>query len=155
MPRPRLDAANTRANLDARSPGGPPVRIAVISENRDMLGLLRAVLTRDGRYVVKTEGSLFGGFETVAAGEADVAILDCGFPEDRVFHTLEAIHGTRPACPLIFITSYALPDINMRALRCGARCFLAKPFRREVLLNEVRSVAFPGEEEEASGGVAG
>ena len=93
------------------------------------------------RFVVRTAGSGRELEERLAAGPADILLLDHKLPDTTGLEVLDRI-GSRPHDLLtIMITAYASLETAVDATRRGAYDFLAKPFTPEELRGAVRKAA--------------
>jgi len=93
------------------------------------------------RFAIRTAGSGKELEDRLAAGPADILLLDHKLPDTTGLEVLDRI-GSRPHDLLtIMITAYASLETAVDATRRGAYDFLAKPFTPEELRGAVRKAA--------------
>src|SRR3989454_7618687 len=93
---------------------------------------------REEGYVVRTASNTLSAIVTLLADRADILVIDWKMPDLDGFALLSAIRRCFPELPIIFVTAFARPEIERRALEEGAVSFLPKPFRLSVLVAEIQ-----------------
>ncbi len=63
----------------------------------------------------------------VSAGDADLAIIDCGGNADGGLNLLREIKRRRPNLPIIFVTETSSEEVVLRAFKWGAREYFKHP----------------------------
>jgi CheY-like chemotaxis protein len=111
----------------------------IVAENDAMMrGLLRTMLDLQGRTLLLCHD----GMEAVELAEqtlASLVLLDLRMPR---MDGIEACAQIRELprydrVPIVILTVFTGEAIRRRALRAGASLFLAKPFSRKKLLDEI------------------
>lgn len=71
--------------------------------------------------------------------DADLILLDILMPDMDGYQTLEAIRalGSFVATPVIFLTSVADPESEIRGLTIGAADYVTKPFHPQILIARI------------------
>jgi two-component system OmpR family response regulator len=125
--------------LEGRKP-----RIFVADDDRAMLEL---ILTRLDLAGYETAYGRHGreALAGITAFHPAVVILDVNMPQLDGFGVLEALHRLTPAftAPVMLLTARHAPDDVQRALKLGAKDFLAKPFEGPQLLARVARLLRP------------
>jgi CheY-like chemotaxis protein len=67
----------------------------------------------------------------------DLILMDIKMPEMDGFEATRAIRKTNSSIPIIAQTAYAMPDEREQAMQAGCNEYIAKPFKKEELLNLV------------------
>jgi signal transduction histidine kinase/ActR/RegA family two-component response regulator len=114
---------------------GEPLRVLVVDDNADALGLLADALTAHG-YQVATAPDGPRALVVAAAVRPEVAILDIGLPVMDGYELagrLRSLPGT-PAPRLIAVTGYGQESDRERAAAAGFDAHLVKPVDIEHLL---------------------
>jgi putative two-component system response regulator len=72
----------------------------------------------------------------------DLILLDIEMPGMSGFEALEQIREKTAAknVPVIFVTSHVSTELISKALKCGAKDYIMKPFEPEVLIRKVHAV---------------
>jgi CheY-like chemotaxis protein len=118
-----------------------PLRVLIAEDNRDAM-LTLGILVRSEGYIVKLAES---GKQALAAAtyfEPHIVLLDLGMPEMSGFDVAQEFtqrYGEQ--CPvLIAVTGHKRDDDRRRALSCGFRHFVPKPYKPEALITLLNSV---------------
>lgn len=112
------------------------VRVLVVEDDDEMRDFLEEALREEG-YAVTTASNTLSAIVTLLGGQADVLIVDWKMPDLDGFALLSAVGRCFTDVPVIFVTAFARPDVEKRALDEGAFSFLPKPFRLSVLVAEI------------------
>src|SRR3989441_4631387 len=112
-------------------------RVLVVEDDEAMRTFLDESLREEG-YVVQTASNTLSAIVTLLADRADVLVIDWKMPALDGFALLSAVRRCFPELPVIFVTAFARPEIERRALEQGAFSFLPKPFRLSVLVAEIQ-----------------
>jgi two-component system cell cycle sensor histidine kinase/response regulator CckA len=108
-------------------------RLLVIDDDPGTCETLRDILTARG-HLVETAVHGREGLRRLAAGPADVAIVDIGLPDIPGLELLDAIKSSSPDTEVIFITGHATVASAVRAINGAAFAYLVKPFEVDQLL---------------------
>lgn len=93
---------------------------------------------RDEGYLVTGAPDTLSALIHLLGKAADVMVVDWKMPDLDGFSLLRSVRRCYPALPVIFVTAFARPEIQRRALESGAFGFLAKPFPVSTLLLEIQ-----------------
>jgi len=131
-------------------------RILVADDDRAMRAVLLNALEREGYAVSATDKA-----ETlsawVSAGEGDLVITDVVMPDGNGLDLLPRMKQKRPDLPVIVMSAHSTLLTAVKAARCGAYDYLAKPFDLDKLMALVaRALSAPaaGDEEVGDDGEA-
>jgi DNA-binding response OmpR family regulator len=122
--------------LKAVNAGLDETRVLVVEDDDAMRAFLEESLREEG-YAVTTASNTLSAIVTLLGGQADVLIVDWKMPDLDGFALLSAVRRCFTNVPVIFVTAFARPDVEKRALEAGAFSFLPKPFRLSVLVAEI------------------
>src|SRR5262245_64441939 len=118
---------------------------ADVGEARVLVGddddAMRAFLDESRReegYVVRTACNTLSAIVNLIGDRPDVLVIDWKMPDLDGFALLAAVRRCFADVPVIFVTAFARPEIEKRALAQGAFSFLPKPFRLSVLVSEIQ-----------------
>ena len=112
------------------------VRILVVDDDPDILGLLRLHLCSAGYEVRAAQDGIEAGY-MVLAEAPDLIVCDVSMPNMDGFAFVAALRADTalPYIPVIFLTSVEDEDNRVREL--GAAGYLTKPVRADRLLSMV------------------
>jgi signal transduction histidine kinase len=135
-PKPAAAAADAEPPL----PGFPgALRILVAEDNRVNQTVMRRLLAGCGASIEVAENGRIA-VERHAAMPYDLILMDCHMPEMDGFEATGAIRALpdeRARVPIIAVTASALAEDRKRCVEAGMDGHLAKPIRREELLQRV------------------
>jgi len=115
---------------------GPPLRILVIDDNRQILTLLRHVLLKNG-HAVETASNGREGVRLFREKDFDLVLTDLGMPDMNGLDTAVHIKKNKAAIPIILITGWGA-DLDRNRPRAGlVDAVVSKPFDIEKLLEIV------------------
>ncbi|AHF98661.1 diguanylate cyclase [Halostagnicola larsenii XH-48] len=78
------------------------------------------------RPTVTCESRLEDGLEALETARIDVVLLDLNLPDSDGLETLETVHETVEAVPIVVLTGVRDQEIGVRAIQRGAQDFLVK-----------------------------
>jgi two-component system response regulator MprA len=115
-----------------------PPRIVVIEDNPELLGLIRAGLSRRG---FDTTACLTGnaGLAAIGREHPDLVVLDLILPDIDGMDICRRLHDAGGPPVLILTSRDALRD-RVDGLRAGAADYLVKPFAMEELAARIEAV---------------
>ena len=115
-----------------------PKTVLIVDDHPLSRELVVDLLRAAGYTVLQAEDGL-GLLERVRAEQPDLILLDLQLPGVDGFtlaRQLTADPTTRPI-PILAISAYARPEVQMRALAAGCAGFLAKPLDTHAFLSTV------------------
>src|SRR3989475_13227400 len=112
-------------------------RVLVVEDDEAMRTFLDESLREEGS-VGRPASNPLSAIVTLLADRADVLVIDWKMPDLDGFALLSAVRRCFPELPIIFVTAFARPEIERRALEAGAFSFLPKPFRLSGLVAEIQ-----------------
>ena len=108
--------------------------ILIVDDERDMLILLKRILSEETPYKLVTENDPLLALERVRQRYFDVVITDLKMPQMDGIRLLEECKRIRPEISVIILTAYATIANAVEAIQKGAHDYITKPFRREHVL---------------------
>lgn len=117
-----------------------PGRILIIDDERDMLALLKRILSEESRHEVVTETNPVTALERFKERPFDLVITDLKMPKLDGIQVLEAVKRINPDVSVVILTAFATIETAVEATRKGAYDYITKPFRRERILITVEKV---------------
>lgn len=121
-----------------------PIRVLLIEDDADDVTLIRGLLAeaQAARFQLDHAPSLARGLDRVAAGGADVVLLDLGLPDSRGLQTLTAVQAQAPNMPIVVLTGLNDQAAGLQAVRWGAQDYLIKGAVTPELLARALRYAF-------------
>jgi len=124
------------ALIKAVNAGPDEARVLVVEDDDAMRAFLEETLREEG-YVVSAASNTLSAIVSLMCDRVDVTVVDWKMPDLDGFALLSAVQRCFARVPVIFVTAFARPEIEERALQEGAFSFLPKPFRLSVLVAEI------------------
>jgi DNA-binding NtrC family response regulator len=113
-------------------------RLLVVDDEPNILTSVRRALELEG-FSVEVAGSGRVALDKLAAGGADLVLLDVQMPELDGLATLRAIRETWPDLPVVMMSGHGTIETAVQATQLGARDFLEKPLGTEKTLLTIRN----------------
>ena len=111
-------------------------RIDVIDDDPDLRQSLEEILGSAG-YDVFTYASADAWLQSVRESTPEIVLIDDRMPGTRGLNAIPEARRRWPAARIIMVTAFASVDSAVGAMKAGADDYLAKPFRKEALLELV------------------
>jgi len=124
---------------------GPPGRrrILVIDDEADIRESLELLLTGENYFVDLAENATIG-LQKFESGAYDMVLLDLMMPDRSGMEVLADIRERDSETPVFMLTAYGSVEVAVRALKCGASDYFAKPWDNEKLLIEIDRMILKG-----------
>ena len=132
------DAADA-PRLAGSPAAGPPARVLVADDPRDVLESLRFLLRSEG-CEVETVTSPRLVLEQLKERDFDVVLMDLNYARDTTsgqegLDLLRDVQRIDATMPVVVMTAWASVDVAVEAMRRGARDFVEKPWDNHRLLS--------------------
>jgi len=115
-------------------------KILVVDDEKDMLLLLRRIISEETDYELQTETSPFRALDLFKNNPFDLVITDLKMPKMDGIELLETVKKIQPRVSVVILTAFATIDTAVEAIRKGAYDYITKPFRRERILLTIDKV---------------
>ncbi|KIF80369.1 response regulator transcription factor [Noviherbaspirillum autotrophicum] len=115
------------------------MRIAVIDNTPEQAELVHQALASGG-HACTLHASGVKGLAPVLPEDADLLIIDWQAHPSSTPDVVRAIHGSRPALPILLLVGRADEDGLLAALAAGATDYQVKPLRRGELVMRVQTL---------------
>jgi len=113
-------------------------RILIVDDEKDMLALLKRIITEKTPHEVITEHDPLKSIGTLEKQPFDLVITDLKMPRMDGIALLDEVKRIQPFAAVIIMTAYATIETAVEATRKGAFDYIAKPFRKERILLTIR-----------------
>ncbi|HSW51125.1 MAG TPA: sigma-54 dependent transcriptional regulator [Bryobacteraceae bacterium] len=111
-----------------------PGRILIVDDEKDMLALLRRMISEERDYEVTTEHDPRQAIERFRAKPFELVMTDLKMPGMDGIALLEAVKSIQPKTAVIVLTAFATIETAVEATQKGAFDYITKPFRQERIL---------------------
>jgi len=116
--------------------------VIVIDDSQTVRQQVSTVLIGAGYCVVEAEDGADGAQQIQSNATASLAICDINMPKMSGLDLLEKVKAQTPShLPFIMLTTEGSPDLIERAVKLGAKGWIVKPFKPDMLLAAVRKLA--------------
>jgi PAS domain S-box-containing protein len=132
-----------RGNILRLAPAPRAYRLLLVDDDPASLDMLTAMLAEAG-FAVETATSAARALHRLRqAGEVDMVLIDRRMPEMDGYEAIGRIRGLpdKRELRVLVVTASAAGNEREQALAAGANGYLAKPVRRQQLLEEIGRVA--------------
>jgi DNA-binding NtrC family response regulator len=113
-------------------------RILVVDDKKDMLTLLRRIITEKTLHEVVTEHDPFKAVDILGKVPFDLVVTDLKMPKMDGIALLDEVKKIQPLAAIIIMTAYATIETAVEAIQKGAFDYISKPFRKERILLTIR-----------------
>lgn len=117
-----------------------PGRILVVDDEKDMLALLKRIISEESEHDIVTETDPVHALELFREKAFDLVITDLKMPKMDGIKLLENVKKANPDVSVVILTAFATIETAVEAIRKGAYDYITKPFRRERILLTVEKV---------------
>lgn len=118
-------------------------RVLVIDDSASVRQQVAQALTPVGFEIVEAVDGLDGIKHIEADSELAIVICDVTMPRMTGVEMLEKLreNGTRPGLPILMLTAESQPALLKRAQAAGAKGWIVKPFKPNILVMTVQKLA--------------
>jgi two-component system chemotaxis response regulator CheY len=119
-------------------------KILIIDDSEKIRHDVRQALTVAGYEIIEAVDGVDGLEKLRAHSDVALALCDVNMPRMTGLEMLATIFkdaaDTRPRTPIMMLTTEGQPSLIRRARECGAKGWIVKPFKAELLLGAVRKL---------------
>ena len=113
-------------------------KILIVDDEKDMLALLRRIVTEKTEYEVVTESDPLKAIGLLERETFKLVITDLKMPKVDGIAVLEEVKRIQSSAAVVIMTAYATIETAVEATRKGAFDYITKPFRKERILLTIR-----------------
>ena len=120
--------------------------VLVIDDSETIRAHVGSVLRGAGFEVLEASDGLMGAF-TIRERASDLCLVICDINMPRLdgLEMLEVLRGQYPKLPILMLTTESRVDKVERAKKAGAKAWIIKPFKPELLVEAVSKLTGHGE----------
>jgi len=117
-------------------------KVIVVDDSRTARQQVRSALAGAGYEVVEAVDGADGIHQIAAHGDASLVLCDVNMPNLSGIEMIESIKrdGKGGAVTFVMLTTESEPELVQRAKACGAKGWIVKPFKPDLLLAAVRKL---------------
>lgn len=135
-------AEDAGAPSDQPAGGDEPTRVLIVEDHRVVAeGLAALINHQTDMQVVGNVGSVAESADAAAELNPDVVLLDFRLPDGTAPDAAAAIHDSRPAARMIFLTREDSDAARFAAVQSGASAFIHKSRAAAEVVGAIRDVA--------------
>jgi two-component system chemotaxis response regulator CheY len=128
--------------LAARTEENMGKKIIVIDDSQTIREQVATTLRRAGFEILEAVDGVDGAEVIERTPDAALAICDVNMPKKNGLELLEGLKagGKTSALPVLMLTTEGQPQLIERARKAGAKGWLVKPFKADLLLAAVKKL---------------
>ncbi len=115
-------------------------KILVVDDEKDMLLLLKRIISGDTQHELVTEANPLKAVELFKKQSFDLVITDLKMPKMDGIKLLEEVKKIRATVSVIVMTAYGTIETAVEAIQKGAYDYITKPFQRQRILLTIDKV---------------
>jgi len=115
-------------------------KILIVDDEKDMLTLLKRIISEKTSHDVITENDPVKALEVFKDNRFNLVITDLKMPKMNGIAFLTEIKKMKPQVPVIMLTAYATVETAVEAIQIGAYDYISKPFQSERILLTIDKV---------------
>ncbi|MEW6615573.1 MAG: sigma-54 dependent transcriptional regulator [Thermodesulfobacteriota bacterium] len=115
-------------------------RILVVDDEKDMLVLLKRIISEKTDHQLVTESDPVTALELFKKQPFDLVIVDLKMPGMDGIKLLEEVKKINPNVLVVIMTAYGTIETAVEAVQKGAHDYITKPFRKERILLTINKV---------------
>ncbi len=120
------------------------LKVLIVDDALFMRNLLRGIFEAAGYTVVGEAGNGAEAVEKYHALRPDLVMMDIVMPQKNGIEALQEITGDDPRACVVMCSALGQDNLVMEAVKHGARDFIVKPFKDQLVLDVVRRVTGRG-----------
>lgn len=128
------------ASMAVKTETGPrgAKTVLVIDDSETIRAHVATILRGAGYEVIEASDGLMGAF-TIRERASDLCLVICDINMPRLdgLEMLEVLRGQYPKLPILMLTTESRVDKVERAKKAGAKAWIIKPFKPELLVEAV------------------
>jgi two-component system chemotaxis response regulator CheY len=114
-------------------------RILIVDDSLTVREQVRQALETTDHAIAEASDGV-EGLERLAAGDVDLVLCDINMPRMSGLEMLEELRNRGSKVPIIMLTTEGQPSMIRRAKDCGAKGWIVKPFRPQLLLMAISNL---------------
>jgi two-component system chemotaxis response regulator CheY len=112
-------------------------KILVIDDSETIRQQVKQALAAAGYDIVEAVDGVDGLEKLRAMGDLDMALCDVNMPRMNGLDMIAELQRSGPKVPVLMLTTEGQPSLIKRAREAGAKGWIVKPFKPELLVSAV------------------
>jgi two-component system chemotaxis response regulator CheY len=126
-------------------------KILVIDDSETIRQQVKHALAAAGYEIVEAVDGIDGLEKLRAVTDLDMALCDVNMPRMNGLDMIAEVQRTGPKIPILMLTTEGQPSLIRRAREAGAKGWIVKPFKPELLVAAVTKLIDPQHATASSG----
>jgi two-component system chemotaxis response regulator CheY len=118
-------------------------KILVIDDSETIRQQVRQALAATGYEIIEAVDGIDGLEKLRALTDLDIALCDVNMPRMNGLDMIAEVQRTGPKIPILMLTTEGQPSLIRRAREAGAKGWIVKPFKPELLVAAVTKLIDP------------
>ena len=118
-------------------------KILVIDDSETIRQQVKHALAAAGYEIIEAVDGVDGLEKLRATTDVAVALCDVNMPRMSGIDVIEEVHRSGPKVPFLMLTTEGQPSLIKRARESGAKGWIVKPFKPELLVAAVTKLIDP------------
>lgn len=116
------------------------MKILISDDDRDMLNLLRFILSGEG-YEIETASNGEEAIKKISQNEYELMLLDYDLRDMTGFDVIKYMKDHNISSKIIMISGHSKNELRPQTIELGVDKLMSKPFEVQALLENVNSMA--------------
>ncbi len=116
-------------------------KILVIDDSETIRQQVKSALGAAGYEIIEAVDGVDGLEKLRAVADVAVALCDVNMPRMNGLDVIAEVHRSGPRIPFLMLTTEGQPSLIRRARESGAKGWIVKPFKPELLVAAVTKLA--------------
>ena len=118
-------------------------KILVIDDSETIRQQVKHALAATGYEIIEAVDGIDGLEKLRAVTDLDLALCDVNMPRMNGLDMIAEVQRTGPKIPILMLTTEGQPSLIRRAREAGAKGWIVKPFKPELLVAAVTKLIDP------------
>lgn len=118
-------------------------KVLIVEDEYTNYYLMKKILEAQGATITWAEDGKIAVKTAQDNEDLDLILMDLKLPEMNGLEATRKIRRFRPHINIIAVTAYAMKEDMIKAIEAGCNDFLAKPYKKDMLINKISLVANP------------
>ena len=115
-------------------------KVLVVDDSETVRQQVRQTLTAAGYEIVEAIDGVDGLDKVRETKDLALALCDVNMPRMNGLEMIAELHRSGPSIPVVMLTSEGQPSLIRRARDAGAKGWIVKPFKPELLLEAMNKL---------------
>ena len=118
-------------------------KVLVIDDSETIRQQVKQALAATGYEIIEAVDGIDGLEKLRAVTDLDIALCDVNMPRMNGLDMIAEVQRTGPTIPILMLTTEGQPSLIKRARESGAKGWIVKPFKPELLVAAVTKLIDP------------